>query len=141
MYNNYGFNQYVPQQRFQPIDPMQTTNQMFNAMPISINKPLSLNGKIVESMEMVKATEIPMDGSISYFPQADNSIIYTKQLQNDGTTKIICYKPVKNEKNDAINFVTFDDLMDLQDEIKEIKKELNNIQAFKNRKKVDDKHE
>ena len=47
-----------------------------------------LNGKSVDSLDVVKAMDIPLDGSISYFPLTDGSAIVSKQLQNDGTSKI-----------------------------------------------------
>ena len=33
-------------------------------------------GKMVDSVEVVKATDIPMDGNMYYFPKADGSIIF-----------------------------------------------------------------
>ena len=135
MFNNYGYNPYYPQQqRFQNVEqpnqqPMMTTYQP----PIQLTKPTTLLGKAVESIDVVKATDIPLDGSISYFPLTDGSAIVSKQLQNDGTSKIIVYKPAKEDKKEAIQFATLDDLQeaigeidlsdiqDLKDEIKEIK--------------------
>ena len=55
---------------------------------------MGLQGKVVDSLEVVKATDIPYDGSISYFPLTDGSAIITKQLQQDGTSKVIVYRPV-----------------------------------------------
>lgn len=53
-----------------------------------------LQGKVVDSLDVVKATDIPYDGSVSYFPLTDNSAIITKQLQQDGTSKVVIYKPI-----------------------------------------------
>lgn len=145
MFNNYGYNPYYPQQqRFQNVDqpnqqPMMTTYQP----PIQLTKPTTLLGKAVESIDVVKATDIPLDGSISYFPITDGSAIVSKQLQNDGTSKIIVYKPAKEDKKEAIQFATLDDLQeaigeidlsdiqDLKDEIKEIKKQLKELKPKK----------
>ena len=33
-------------------------------------------GKMVDSVEVVKATDIPMDGNMYYFPKADGTIIF-----------------------------------------------------------------
>ena len=66
--------------------------------PIQLTKPTTLLGKAVESIDVVKATDIPLDGSISYFPLTDGSAIVSKQLQNDGTSKIIVYKPTQEDK-------------------------------------------
>ena len=144
MYNNYGYNPYYPQQRYQGVDtnnqqPMMTTYQQ----PMQLTKPSSLLGKSVDNIDVVKATDIPLDGSISYFPLTDGSAIVSKQLQMDGTSKMVVYKPVKENSDDSKKFVTFEemqselakidilDLEDLKDEIKEIKKQLKSMKKPK----------
>jgi hypothetical protein len=146
MYNNYGYNPYYQPQRFQNVEqpnqqPMMTTYQP----PIQLTKPTTLLGKAVESIDVVKATDIPLDGSISYFPLTDGSAIVSKQLQNDGTSKIVVYKPAKEDKKEAIQFATLDDLQeaigeidlsdiqDLKEEIKDIKKQLKELKPKKNK--------
>ena len=146
MYNNYGYNPYYQQQRMQGIEqqqPMMTTYQQ----PIQLTKPSGLLGKSVDNIDVVKATDIPLDGSISYFPLTDGSAIVSKQLQMDGTSKMVIYKPIKENSDDSKKFVTFEemqselakidilDLEDLKDEIKEIKKQL---KEFKTKKSKDD---
>jgi hypothetical protein len=147
MFNNYGYNPYYPQQqRFQNVDqpnqqPMMTAYQQ----PIQLTKPTTLLGKAVESIDVVKATDIPLDGSVSYFPLTDGSAIVSKQLQNDGTSKIVVYKPAKEDKKEAIQFATLDDLQeaigeidlsdiqDLKEEIKDIKKQLKELKPKKSK--------
>lgn len=51
-------------------------------------------GKIVESMDIVKVTDIPMDGNMYYFPKADGTEIYGKQFGMDGKTRILTFKPL-----------------------------------------------
>ena len=147
MYNNYGYNPYYQQQqRMQGIEqqqPMMTTYQQ----PIQLTKPSGLLGKSVDNIDVVKAMDIPLDGSISYFPLTDGSAIVSKQLQMDGTSKMVIYKPVKENSDDSKKFVTFEemqseiakidilDIEDLKDEIKEIKKQL---KEFKTKKSKDD---
>ena len=149
MFNNYGYNPYYPQQqRFtgteQPNQqPMMTTYQP----PVQMTKSTTLLGKSVDNIDVVKAMDIPLDGSISYFPLTDGSAIVSKQLQNDGTSKIVVYKPTQEEKKDAIQFATLDDIQDaidnldlsdiqdLKDDIKEIKKQL---KEFKTKKSKDE---
>ena len=140
MYNNYGFNPYYQQQRFQNVEqPMMTTYQP----PMQITKTSGLLGKVVDSIDVVKSLEIPLDGSTSYFPLANGEAIISKQLQNDGTSKIVVYKPAKEDKKEAIQFATLDDLQeaigeldlsdiqDLKDEIKEIKKQIKELKPKK----------
>ena len=141
MYNNYGYNPYYPQQqRFtgteQPSQqPMMTTYQP----PIQMTKPTTLLGKSVDSIDVVKAMDIPLDGSVSYFPLTDGTAIVTKQLQTDGTSKTIVYKPVEDEKT-VVKYITQEELEkslksidlseldDLKDEFKELRGELKDIQ-------------
>lgn len=128
MYNNYGFNPYYQPQKYtggnqqieQPIQqPMM--NNMIQTRPI-------LNGKSVDSIDVVRAMDIPLDGSISYFPLTDGSAIVTKQLQNDGTSKTIIFKPVTEEQLGS-KYVTPETLEKLKEEFRELKKELEEIQT------------
>lgn len=93
--NQYGKSSYYMQQpnvtpQYQP----QSTDYM-SQMQNAYQKPLGLQGKTVDNIEVVKATDIPLDGSISYFPLVDGSSIVTKQLMQDGTSRMIVYKPVE----------------------------------------------
>ena len=126
MFNSYNqnpyFNPYFNQQ------PQQTTvpSMRFN----------NLQGKSIDNLEVVKAMDIPLDGSISYFPLVDGSAIVTKQLQQDGTSKITIYKPIEAEEPTAVKYATIEDIdtrikdikmpdmKPLQDEIKTLKKQI-----------------
>lgn len=142
----YGYgNPYYFQPQNQRTQPMEQQNQPYTSPlqnPMQ-NSPLQnrqfLNGKSVDSIDVVKAMDIPLDGSISYFPIADGSAIVTKQLQTDGTSKTIVYRPVNEEKKDTPVYVTmpelektiseldFGDIEDIKDELKEVKKELKEL--------------
>jgi hypothetical protein len=54
-------------------------------------------GKIVDSVDIVKATDIPMDGNMYYFPKADGTEIYAKQWMSNGQTRILAFKQVEND--------------------------------------------
>lgn len=146
MYGNPYFAQ--QQQRFQqPMINQPTQPQPYIPTIQPINNPTSLLGKAVESVDVVKAMDIPFDGSISYFPLTDGSAIITKQLQTDGTSKMVVYKPVQEDKKGAIQFATLEDIenaindldlsdiQDLRDDVKEIKKQL---KEFKTKKSKDE---
>ena len=107
MYNTY--NPYFQPQRFD--QPLQ-------------NRAL-LNGKSVDSIDVVKAIDIPLDGSVNYFPLIDGSAIVTKQLGLNGTTKITVYKPTETEEPKKIEYATVEDIDILKNEIKELKNKLN----------------
>lgn len=139
-YMNYG-NQYYQPQQIQPN--MQQPAQQFT-------KSIMLQGKTVDNIDVVKATDIPLDGSVSYFPLSDGSAIVTKQLLMDGTSKITIYKPLEN--NDSVElpkYITekdlearFKDITDYSSDIKNIKKQLreitNDIEDIKNVDRKDD---
>lgn len=121
--------QSVPQQIQQPIP-----------QPI---QPVGLQGKSVDSVDVVKAMDIPLDGSISYFPLTDGTAIVTKQLQQDGTSKTLVYKPVEeNAKQNTINYVSVEqfneaiknipitDVTAIEEEIVNIKSQLNDVKRM-----------
>lgn len=60
-------------------------------------------GKIVESVDMVKATDIPMDGSMYYFPTADGNMIFSKQWMPNGQTRILTFKPVLDDNPNTLS--------------------------------------
>lgn len=130
-YNNQFFNP-QSQNRYQPME-MSMTQQ--NPVQTQINRSNGLSGKLVDSIDVVKAMDISLDGSINYFPLTDNSAIVTKQLQTDGTCKIVVYKPVDNKTTD-VKYATQEDvdkaikkidLSDIKDDIKTLKKQVKDL--------------
>ena len=124
------FNQFYNQnQRYQPMY-QPNYNQMSQMYAQPIYQPAGINGRIVDNIEVVKATEISLDGSVNYFPIADGSAIVTKQLQPDGTSKMMIYKPVVNE---APKYITNDDLnnelANMKQQIEELKNKLLKIEG------------
>lgn len=95
------------QQQARPVQNQQPVSQP-TPQPVPQYSPIGLQGKSVDSIDVVKATDIPLDGSVSYFPIMDGSAIITKQLQVDGTSKITIYKPVdeEQEKVEAPRYMT-----------------------------------
>ena len=93
----YGKTPYYMQQPITtPQYQTQASDYMQNIQP-AYQKPIILQGKSVDNIEVVKATDIPLDGSVSYFPLVDGSSIITKQLMQDGTSRMIVYKPAETE--------------------------------------------
>ena len=142
MSNGQQIGQQMPQYMVQ--QPQMQNIQSITPQPMMTG----LQGKIVESADMVKTTEIPFDGSVSYFPLVNGSSIFTKQLQADGTIKSIEYRPFFEEENkqrdgETITYLTVEDLNeaisnidlsgfeDLKNEMKELRKEINSIKETK----------
>lgn len=134
MFNN-NYNPYYTQpQRFQPVESItQPINTQPYVQPTTNTNHVGLLGKSVESIDVVKAMDIPLDGSTSYFPLTDGSAIVTKKIQNDGTSKTLVYKPVEEESKSQPVYVTMEDVekkmkeFDSNGEIKSVKEELKNL--------------
>lgn len=86
-------------------------------------------GKIVESMDIVKVTDIPMDGNMYYFPKADGTEIYAKQFGIDGKTRILTFKPLNSSVNEEkLKFDDFNNvLMGIQEDIKTLNEKIDKI--------------
>lgn len=96
-YGNFGAN-YYPQQRQ---DPVQQPYQQV-APQIQMANQFSLNGKIVPSMEVITANDVPMDGSVAIFPKQDMSEIYAKQWNADGTIRTVVFKPTLDGQDNSL---------------------------------------
>ena len=93
----YGAYQYNPManiQRFQPQEQIQP--QIQQPMPQQI---AGINGRVVQAVENINANEVPMDGSMAFFPKQDMSEIYAKGWNADGTIRTIVYKPYTEPKD------------------------------------------
>ena len=94
-YSTYAPYQQIQQQRFQP-------QEQYPAM--QNQQAIGLNGRIVQAVENINANEVPMDGSMAFFPKQDLSEIYVKGWNADGTIKTIVYKPqIDNKSVQAVN--------------------------------------
>lgn len=121
-----------PMEQFQQYTPLQYTQPQ----PI-YKQQIGLQGKSVDSIDVVKAMDIPLDGSTSYFPLADGSAIVTKQLQADGSSKTIVYKPVDDsEIKNVSKYITEEELEEriknvdndyIKDDIKELKRKVEDL--------------
>lgn len=144
-YNPFN-NPYYGQQPINRPQPVEMSIPQQNIPTMQLNRQNGLLGKSVDNIEVVKAIDIPLDGSISYFPIADGSAIVTKQLQQDGTSRIIVYKPMQNkdtpkyvtveELNKQLRKIDLDEVNDLKEELENIKKEMKELKAkFKSKGK------
>ena len=139
---NIGYNPYYPppyaphMQRLQNLEqqypqyaqqPMQSFTQSSQSFTQS---NIGLQGKMVDSIDVVKAIDIPLDGSTSFFALVDGTAIVTKQLQADGTSKTVVYKTIQDSeiKKETPKYITEKELQEMLKEepkdIKEIKEEM-----------------
>lgn len=91
-YPNFGYPAYQSPQMQQPMQQI-PMNYFTQPMQQQIQQQ-NPNGKIVDSIEMVKFTDIPMDGNSYYFPKADGTEIYSKRWLPNGSTEINTYAKV-----------------------------------------------
>lgn len=99
-----GYPQYLQQMqaaRYQPQEQapvqMQGTYQQ---------QSVGINGRMVQSVENINANEVPMDGSMAFFPKQDMSEIYVKAWDANGLIKTIVYKPYTEPNNNQTNSTT-----------------------------------
>ncbi len=107
-YNNpYNIPSYYPQQYTsypQYLQQMQAARyQPQEQAPVQMQgtyqqQPVGINGRMVQSVENINANEVPMDGSMAFFPKQDMSEIYVKAWDANGLIKTIVYKPQIEEK-------------------------------------------
>ena len=105
MYNpNSYYNPYMqqmPQQMAQLSSQNMFNSNNFLGQNISQQPPPQqsyINGKVVDSEDILKVTEIPM-GGYGVFPKADFSEIYMKYWKDNGTTEIVTFKPVEQKNS------------------------------------------
>lgn len=78
---------------------LQNYQQSLQQQPVQMNQqPMpqqiaGINGRVVQAVENINANEVPMDGSMAFFPKQDMSEIYVKGWNADGTINTIVYKP------------------------------------------------
>lgn len=69
--------------------PANQPNPFFNQP----NRFQSIPGRLVNNLDEITPQEVPMDGSVSLFPQADYSAIYAKTWTKDGTIATVKFIP------------------------------------------------
>lgn len=144
---NYYMQYLQPQQPYQSpylqrLENLQQFQQTLNPTP----GQYPALGKVVESIDMVKATDIPMDGNTYYFPKADGSMVFAKRWLPNGTTEVVSYKPhieentvnPNNVSSDAekINLTAFSEVLEgIQNDLKTLNEKVDRISKPEKAKK------
>ena len=95
-----NFLQNYQQNLQQPLVPTSMSGANQQAMPQQI---VGINGRIVQAVETINPNEVPMDGSVAFFPKQDLTEIYAKSWNADGTIRTLTFKPVLNDKTDILS--------------------------------------
>ena len=82
-----------------------TQMSLANQQPMP-QQAAGINGRVVQAVENINANEVPMDGSMAFFPKQDLSEIYVKGWNANGTINTIIYKPYTAPKdNQTVNSI------------------------------------
>ena len=109
----YGYAPYFQQQRMQ-----QQQDAMSQMNAFQQQMPRGINGKVVQSVEMITANDVPMDGSAAFFPMQDMSAILAKSWNADGTIRTIVYEPRQGKNQQKGNLPESENLkLCLSDEV------------------------
>lgn len=100
-----NFLQNYQQSLQQPVAGAQMSLANQQAMPQQI---AGINGRIVQTVENINANEVPMDGSMAFFPKQDMSEIYVKSWNANGRIKTIVYKPYTESDGNNVSSPTAD---------------------------------
>lgn len=114
--NNY-MPQYQPYQ--QAYNPMQNI-QRFQQPQQPEQMQQGIFGKVVQSQDSIVANDVPMNGSVAFFPKSDLSEIYAKQWSADGTISTMVFKPIQNDSPNKLSPDTEKLKIGLSDEVTEV---------------------
>lgn len=112
-YNPYQPVSYNPY--FDRVQQFQQMNQNINANNQQTQQSMNPMIKIVDSIDVVKAADVPMDGNMYYFPKADGTEIYAKRWMPNGTTQILSFKPVYDNDMENVSSKEEKSKFDLSD--------------------------
>lgn len=127
--NPYFQNNPYQQPMYNPMAPYQERlNQMqaqYNQQPmVQQNQAMSLNGEIVDSIDVVKAKNVDMSGQPTFYPKSDLSEVYVKRLLADGTSQIVTYKAVQPEESKTVETKSYVDVQTLNAMLGQMKSEI-----------------
>ena len=154
-WQNYSTNNYPQyQSQFNPYLQRMENLQQFQQVMQQPMSPTQMSGtsqftplgKIVESVDMVKATDIPMDGNMYYFPTADGNMIFSKQWMPNGQTRILTFKPVLDDNpntlsqnEEKLNLEVLGQVLEcIQNDIKTLTDKIDKIKPTRVKKEVQD---
>lgn len=123
-YPNYMNNRYaVPPQQQMQMMPQQMMQQQFQQVPMQ--QMVGLKGRLVSSLDEVKAAVVDLDGSETYFPHPASNSIYTKCVDMQGNSVIKHYilEDVKDSKLDPVN----EELNKLKKRVTDLEEMLNSL--------------
>lgn len=114
---------------YQPAQFQYQQNPQMN-QPQTVRIPIA--GRMVGNVSEIVPNEVPMDGSVSFFPQSDYSCIYAKKWNTDGTIQTVKFVPAVD--TDKAQQTSMDDIRqfntDLANDISNISDRLEKIEKL-----------
>lgn len=114
--NNYMQQYQTYQQAYNPMQNIQRFQQQ--QQPEQMQQ--GIFGKVVQSQDSIVANDVPMNGSVAFFPKSDLSEIFAKQWSADGTISTMVFKPIQNDNPNKLSQDTEKLKIGLSDEATEI---------------------
>lgn len=114
-----------PQSQIQSMQMEQPQMQPQQVMQPQV-KPLT--GKVVQALEAITANDVPMDGSVAFFPKQDLSEIYIKSWNADGTIRTMTFKPVTENVDITSGTKTEENINGIMERFDSIENKLSEIE-------------
>ena len=128
--NPYQQNPYFTSQstQFQP----QPGSAFDNA---AFNRPQTIPGKMVVKEDEITPREVPMDGTIGFFPSQDLSCIYAKAWNKQGGITTVRYVPEQPQTQASTGMTIEEHLNKLDERFDKLEKMLSNRRSNKSYRK------
>lgn len=111
---NYGNpNYYTPQGMLTVNAPTYGYANQYSALQAvpQYQQPATIRGRVVKDQSEILPNEIPMDGTISFFPKADGTEIYGKAWTSNGTIQNFKFVKAEENQNGSVNTPSTEDLI------------------------------
>ena len=94
--------------------------QQYQQPPYMQQAAQRINGRVVQSADMITANDVPMDGSVAFFPTQDLSEIYAKSWDANGKIVTRLFKPVLADNTNKLSSETEKLKFDLSENVTEV---------------------
>lgn len=78
-------------------------NNPYTPQPQAVPRQTYLKGRVVNSENDIRPNEVPMDGSVSFFPLGDGKAIYVKWWGNNGLIEGRVFVPAQEDSIDVVS--------------------------------------
>ncbi|WP_455655896.1 hypothetical protein [Phascolarctobacterium sp.] len=129
----YGINPYAPvnpamlgiqQQRLANFQPQMQQGYPQQQFTPQSSMPLMMKGRTVASLDEVKAAQIDLDGSLTYFPCPADNCIYAKAIDINGMPVIQTYKLSNDQAAAPKRYADAETVEALQQKVKSLERYL-----------------